>query len=134
MLYDADCGVCRWLLGRILTWDRAGNLRVLALQTPEAQALLAAVPEDEWMKSWHLVDRAGTVHSAGDAFPSLLDELPMGKLLKPAVVLGRIPVNASYRWFAANRSLFGKYVPAAAKEKAQNLIDGRTAGVRDLPA
>lgn len=126
MLYDADCGVCRWLLGRILTWDRAGNLRVLALQTDEARELLGAVPEDEWMTSWHLVDRDGVVHSAGNAFPVLLGQLPGGALLKPFARLGAAPLNAGYRWFAANRSLFGRYVTDAAKARAQVRINART--------
>src|SRR5436190_23119771 len=27
LLYDRDCGFCRWLLGKVLAWDRRGVLR-----------------------------------------------------------------------------------------------------------
>lgn len=41
VLYDCDCGFCRWSVGRLLAWDRAGRLRPLAIQSPEGQRLLA---------------------------------------------------------------------------------------------
>ena len=44
VLYDGDCGLCKWLLAGLLRFDRAGRLRPLALQRPEAEALLADVP------------------------------------------------------------------------------------------
>lgn len=126
ILYDADCGVCRWLLAKILTWDRAANLRPVALQSDEARQLLAGVPEDRWMSSWHLVDREGVVHSAGDAFEVLLPELPGGRALVPAVRAGRRPLNAGYDWFAANRSHFGRRLPSSWKRRAKAKIAARS--------
>ena len=38
VLYDADCGFCRWSLGKLLAWDRRRLLRPVALQDPEAEA------------------------------------------------------------------------------------------------
>ena len=32
LLYDADCGFCRWAIDKLLAWDRAGRLRPAALQ------------------------------------------------------------------------------------------------------
>ena len=26
VLYDADCGFCRWAIDKLLVWDRAGRL------------------------------------------------------------------------------------------------------------
>ena len=40
VLYDADCGFCKWLLSALLRWDRAARLHPIALQRPEADELL----------------------------------------------------------------------------------------------
>ena len=41
VLYDADCGFCRWCLAQLLRLDRHGRLRPVALQDPEADLLLS---------------------------------------------------------------------------------------------
>jgi predicted DCC family thiol-disulfide oxidoreductase YuxK len=58
ILYDADCGFCRWSLGKLLAWDRPRRLRPVALQDPEADALLGGMEEERRMASWHLVTRS----------------------------------------------------------------------------
>ena len=78
LLYDADCGFCRWSLGWVLRWDREQRLDPVALQDPRSDRLLASVPAAERMRSWHLVDADGTVQSAGAAAPPLLRMLPAG--------------------------------------------------------
>src|SRR3954471_5073600 len=71
LLYDRDCGFCRWCLGKVLGWDRRRSIRPVAIQSEEGERLLAGLPEDERVSSWHLVDGDGTVRSAGAAFPGL---------------------------------------------------------------
>ncbi|MDP9187873.1 MAG: DUF393 domain-containing protein, partial [Actinomycetota bacterium] len=61
VLYDRDCGFCRWSLSKLLAWDRSGRLRPVALQDPEADRLLAGMPEEERMDSWHWVTGDGDV-------------------------------------------------------------------------
>ena len=39
VLYDADCGLCNWLLAGLLRWDRAARLHPIALGRPEADDL-----------------------------------------------------------------------------------------------
>ena len=51
VLYDADCGFCKWALAGVLRWDRAGRLRPIALQRPEADELLAELSGEERMRS-----------------------------------------------------------------------------------
>lgn len=123
LLYDNDCGFCRWALGWILRWDRKGELRPVALQDPEADLLLKDVPDR--MSSWHLVDPDGGVNSAGPALAPLFRLLPGGAPL--AAVADRFPGAAGrgYRWVADHRSWFGKPVTAAAKRRADALIDER---------
>jgi predicted DCC family thiol-disulfide oxidoreductase YuxK len=104
VLYDADCGFCKWLLGGLLRWDRGGRLRPVALQAAEAAELLADLPSEERMASWHLVSPAGRRWSGGAALPPLLRLLPRGRA--PAAVVARFPrlTDRGYRWVAEHRT------------------------------
>ena len=108
LLYDSDCGFCRWSIDRILRWDRRRRIRALALQAPEADELLGPMDHDRKMASWHLVNENGTVYSAGAAAGPLLRHLPGGK---PLAVLAETfpgPTAALYRLIARNREKFGR--------------------------
>src|SRR5947209_9009784 len=67
VLYDADCGLCKWLLAALLRWDRAGLLLPLALQRHEADAFLGELAPEERIASWHLVSPSRERRSAGAA-------------------------------------------------------------------
>jgi predicted DCC family thiol-disulfide oxidoreductase YuxK len=114
LLYDSDCGFCRWSVDKVLAWDRRRALRVLALQDPEAKALLPGMDEAKKMASWHLVAPDGQVYSAGDAAPPLLRLLPGGRA--PATLLEAFPrlTNRAYRFVARNRDSFGRLVGQSA--------------------
>jgi predicted DCC family thiol-disulfide oxidoreductase YuxK len=125
LLYDRDCGFCRWCLGKVLAWDRRRSLRPVAIQSEEANRLLAGMPEDQRLASWHLVDGEGAVRSAGAAFPGLLRLLPGGAPL--AALTSRAPraTDRAYRWVAGNRSRWGKLVTDGAKRRADQRIEDR---------
>jgi predicted DCC family thiol-disulfide oxidoreductase YuxK len=125
ILYDADCGFCRTCLALVLAWDRRRLLRPVALQSPEAERLLAGMPEERRMASWHLVAKGGEAHSAGAAFPPLLRMLPGGRPF--AALTARFPraVQSAYELIADNRSRLGRLVPARAKRSADRLITQR---------
>lgn len=114
LLYDADCGVCKFILARVLELDR-GKYRPLALQDPRAAELLPGLSEEERMKSFHIVDPDGTVHSAGDGLAELIPGLE------------RFPGIASraYWLVAGNRSALGKLIPDAAQRQARRRIAAR---------
>jgi predicted DCC family thiol-disulfide oxidoreductase YuxK len=125
LLYDADCGFCRWSLAKILAWDRRGALRPVSLQSEEADELLRGMPEEQRMASWHLVDPEGELHSAGAGLPPLLRLLPGGA---PAAALAaRAPrlTERGYRWVAGHRSLFGRLISDGAKRRADRRIADR---------
>lgn len=125
LLYDSDCGFCRWCLGKVLAWDRRHSLRPVAIQSEEAERLLAGMPEEQRLASWHLVDADGTVRSAGAAFPGLFRLLPGGAPL--AGLTSRIPTatDRAYRWVAGNRSRWGRLVTDGAKRRADRRIEDR---------
>ncbi|HSD23703.1 MAG TPA: DCC1-like thiol-disulfide oxidoreductase family protein [Solirubrobacterales bacterium] len=125
LLYDRDCGFCRWCLGKVLAWDRRGALRPIAIQSEEADELLAGMPEERRLASWHLIDGDGTVRSAGDAFPGLFRRLPGGAPF--AALTARAPraTDRAYRWVAGNRTRWGKLVTDGAKRRADERIAAR---------
>ena len=127
MLYDRDCGFCRWSLGQLLALDRRSRLRPVALGTAEADELLADLPPQERSASWHLVSPNGRRTSAGAAAPPLLRLLPGGRL--PAAALAAAPklTERAYRWVADHRLPLGRMIPTRAKRRADARIAQREA-------
>lgn len=125
VIYDADCGFCNWLLALLLRWDRAEQLHPVALQRPEADALLAELTIAERNASWHLVSPSGERHSGGAAFAPVLNLLPAGRTLGAGVA--RVPklADRAYRWTAAHRMQLSRWVPAAAKRRAKARVRER---------
>jgi predicted DCC family thiol-disulfide oxidoreductase YuxK len=122
ILYDADCGLCKWLLSALLRWDRAALLHPVALQRSEAEDLLPELALPERMASWHLISPTGERYSGGAALPRLLRLLPAGRL--PAAGFARFPglTDHGYRWVAEHRSQLSKWVPSSAKQRASRRV------------
>ncbi len=126
ILFDSDCGFCRWALGWVLRWDRAHTLVPVEIQSAEGQALLSAVDPAERLRSWHLAPQDADVRSAGAAFPGLFSVLPgagpLGALARRAPGLTR----RGYEFVAGRRGSFGRLVTTGAKARADRLIAART--------
>ncbi len=115
LLYDADCGLCKFVVARVLELDRARRLRPVALQDPRAAELLPGLDAEERLKSFHLVD-SGAVHSAGEGLAELVP------------LLRRFPRLSSrlYWLVAGNRDRLGKLIPGFARRQADRRIAART--------
>jgi predicted DCC family thiol-disulfide oxidoreductase YuxK len=100
ILFDGRCRFCRGCVERLLRWDRSGRLRPVALQDPEADALLGGMGEARKRGSWHLVTADGRVYSAGAAFPPLLRLLPGGRPLAALTATFPLTTDRAYRWVA----------------------------------
>ena len=136
ILYDPDCGFCRVCVALVLTWDRAGRLKPVALGTGEANDLLRGMPEAEQWASWHLLDsrclpnRAEDdalsnhpeISSGGAAFSGLFRLLPGGGPL--ARFAQRFPgaADKGYRWVAERRGAVGRMVPGRVRRWADRVI------------
>jgi predicted DCC family thiol-disulfide oxidoreductase YuxK len=119
LLYDADCGFCRWSAARILRWDRRRGLRAVALQDPEADRLLAGMAPERRAASWHLVAGGRGIASAravsgGAAVAPLARLLPGGTVV--AAIAETLPglTDRAYRWVAAHRDGLGRALGARA--------------------
>ena len=129
VLYDGECGLCKWLLCGLLAWDRTVRLHPLALQRPESEQLLADLTPEERIASWHLISPEGGRRSGGAALAPLLHLLPRGRF--PAAAFARLPTltDRSYRWVAEHRSRLSKLVPTRVKQRADECVRRRE---RDL--
>jgi predicted DCC family thiol-disulfide oxidoreductase YuxK len=108
VLYDDDCGFCKWSLNKILAWDRRQRLRPVAIQSDEGQALLAKVPERERLDSWHLALPSGELFSAGAAAAPLAELLPGGSPLARLFRSFPGPTERAYRYVASHRDRFAR--------------------------
>jgi predicted DCC family thiol-disulfide oxidoreductase YuxK len=110
ILYDDDCGFCRWSVDVVLRWDRRRELLAVPIASAEGTSLLSEVPERRRLESWHLRDPDGEIRSAGAAIPALLRLLPGGGPL--GALAARMPrtVERLYALVARNRSRLGRVV------------------------
>jgi predicted DCC family thiol-disulfide oxidoreductase YuxK len=110
LLYDDECGFCRWSVSKVLAWDGARRVRPVALQDDEASELLGGMDPAKRMRSWHLVGIDGSVSSGGDAVAPLLRLLPGGSALAPVVAAFPKTTRRAYVWVAAHRDRLGRIV------------------------
>ena len=112
LVYDEDCGFCRWCVRKILAWDRGRRLDPLPLQSPEADRLLPGMKDAVRASSWHLVARDGAVYSAGAAAAPLLTMLPGGRPLAAMARAFPKTTERLYRGVADHRDRLGRLVRA----------------------
>jgi len=101
VLYDGTCGLCRRSKANLETWRTAGSLRFLALQSPEARALLPDLDEKAYMGAMHVVDD-GRIYSAHDGWYRLMRLAPLPLALMAALT-PRFIARLGYAWIARNR-------------------------------
>ena len=128
VLYDRDCGFCRFSMGVLLAWDRRRRLRPVAIQSEEGLRLLAGLPPAEQLASAHAIGADGRVYSGGRAVAPVLRRLPAGG--PPAALAERIPslTERAYGAVAGRRGALGRLVPARARRWADRLVAERAAG------
>ena len=126
LLYDRDCGFCRWCTSVLLAWDRRRLLRPVAIQSAEGARLLADLEGPARLASWHLVDRGGRRHSGAAALGPLMNHLPLGAPLGALARAFPSTADRAYRAVAAHRSRLGRLIGAGARSRADRRIGDRT--------
>ena len=127
VLYDRDCGFCRWSLAKVLSLDRRRSLRPVALQDPEADVLLKGMNEERRYASAHVVTEDGSVFSGGEAVAPLVRLLPAGAPFSAVARLLSRPLNAGYRVVVRYRGALGRRLSPEAKDRATGQIDRHAA-------
>jgi predicted DCC family thiol-disulfide oxidoreductase YuxK len=125
VLYDDDCGFCRWSLGVLLSWDRGRLLWPAPINDPVGDRWLAGMPVGDRLASWHLVQDGGRVSSAGRALAEALAYVPGGVVVAPLLRLAPGLVERAYRLVADHRSAFSRFVPRRAVRRATARIQDR---------
>lgn len=108
ILFDNDCGFCRWSLSKILAWDRHGQLRPVALQSPDADDLLKGMDPERKMASWHLLAPDGRTYSGGQAVSPLARLLPAGAPIAWLASAFPRTTDRAYWWVARHRDRLGR--------------------------
>jgi predicted DCC family thiol-disulfide oxidoreductase YuxK len=108
VLYDRDCGFCKWSLDKILVWDRPKRIRAVPIQSEEGARLLAGMDSEERLDSWHFVGDQGKVYSGGAAAEPLARILPCGRPL--ALIFSMFPglTDRAYRSVAGHRDRWAR--------------------------
>jgi predicted DCC family thiol-disulfide oxidoreductase YuxK len=132
VLYDSDCGFCKVMLAVLLRWDRAGRLTPLPIQSSRGEDLLCDMTSSDRLTSWHLIDDAGVVRSAGAGLPVVFAALPGGSAI--ARLASRFPNATSllYERVAAHRALLARPLSARARAWASAVIEERTRSAVDI--
>lgn len=127
VLYDEDCGFCRWGVDLLLRLDGRHALKAVPIQGHEGAYLLPSLTPDEQLESWHVRSPDGRLWSGGGAVRPVLGLLPGGKGL--ASLAARFPgtVDRLYRFVARHRSTLGRLVGVRACAVDPS---ARTSGVR----
>jgi predicted DCC family thiol-disulfide oxidoreductase YuxK len=108
VLYDEDCGFCRWSTDKLKAWDTRHRLTFAAIQGPQGAELLHAVPEAEWLGSMHAVTPDGRVWSGGQAVRVILPQLPGGGILASIAAAFPGATDTTYRLVARHRERLGR--------------------------
>jgi predicted DCC family thiol-disulfide oxidoreductase YuxK len=108
VLYDEDCGFCRWSADKLRRWDKRGRLTFAPIQSARGADLLHAVPVAERLDSMHAVTTDGRVWSGGQAFRVILAELAGGSALAPIAATFPGATEWIYRLVARHRQRLGR--------------------------
>lgn len=106
VLYDDDCGFCRWSAAMLGRWDRRRRLAFAPIQASDD--LLSPVPVGERLTAMHVVELDGRVWTGGAALTRLALLLPGAG---PLAAVGRAApglAEGAYRLVADRRAALGR--------------------------
>jgi predicted DCC family thiol-disulfide oxidoreductase YuxK len=127
VLYDEDCGVCRWTADGLRRWDRRGVFTFRSIQAAESEGALDALEPGARYASWHVIERDGRIWSAGAAIPPVMRRLPGGAPI--ATFAGAFPAltERAYGFVVRHRTGLGTMLG----QRACSVDPSRAAGARE---
>lgn len=122
VLYDNDCGLCRWSMAWALRHDGRKRLVAVPIQSPLGAEVLAELDEQERLRSAHVVDEHGARRSGGAAAADVLSELAPTRALGRLASRAPAPTSLLYDFVATHRHGFGRFVRQRARQRADELL------------
>jgi predicted DCC family thiol-disulfide oxidoreductase YuxK len=122
VLYDADCGFCRWAMAWALDHDSRRAIVAVPIQSPLGSQLLADLSPDERLAAAHVIRDDGARDSGGAAAAEVLAALPRTRSLAWLACRLPAPTAALYGLVATHRHGFGRFVGAGARRRADRLL------------
>jgi predicted DCC family thiol-disulfide oxidoreductase YuxK len=121
VLFDADCGFCRWAMAWALRLDRRALLVAVPIQSELGGELLADLSASERLSAAHVVEGDGRRRSAGAAAATVLAALAPTRLARLARRSPRT-TELLYAAVAGQRAPLGRLVSAGARRRADRLV------------
>jgi len=126
LLYDGECGLCNFLVRRLLRADKSGRLRFAPLQGGPAQAYLRAkgLPTEDFdslvfVPDWEAPDRSEPLLRTDGALAAAAEAGGVWRLVAWLRVLPAWLRDPFYKLVARTRyALFGEYRPTPLPDPA----------------
>jgi predicted DCC family thiol-disulfide oxidoreductase YuxK len=110
VIYDGNCGICSAIVARLVEWDKAGILELIASQSPEVPRRFAWISPGAFKQSLQVVRLSDNrTWQGAAAVEELLNVLPRGRAISWLfhIPFARGLAERSYRAFARNRHRLG---------------------------
>jgi predicted DCC family thiol-disulfide oxidoreductase YuxK len=122
VVYDADCGFCRWSMAWALAHDSSSALLAAPIQSQLGGQLLADLSPGERLDAAHVISDDGSRQSGGAAVAEVLGTLPRTRALGRLARALPAPTGALYGLVASRRHRFGRLLGREARRRADRLL------------
>jgi predicted DCC family thiol-disulfide oxidoreductase YuxK len=123
LLYDEDCGFCRWSADKIRAWDSRRALAFVSIQGETGTDLLYAVPPERRLDSMHALTLDGRVWSGGEAVRVIVARLPGGAVVASIARAFPEATEIVYRQVVRNRQRLGRWLGMTACSVDPSRVD-----------
>jgi predicted DCC family thiol-disulfide oxidoreductase YuxK len=122
VLFDADCGFCRWAMAWALRLDRRDLLVAVPIQSELGGELLVDLTASERLSAARVVEEEGHRRSAGAAAAAVLAALAPTRALARLARRSPGTTELLYAAVAGQRGHLGRLVSAGARRRADRLL------------
>jgi predicted DCC family thiol-disulfide oxidoreductase YuxK len=123
VLYDADCGFCRWAAAWALRLDHRSVLVAAPIQSSLGSELLVDLAPGDRLAAAHVVGEDGCRQSGGAAAAEVLGAIDRTRLLARLARSSPRTTDRLYAAVAKRRISLGRFVGRQARRRADRLLD-----------
>jgi predicted DCC family thiol-disulfide oxidoreductase YuxK len=122
VLYDSDCGFCRWAMAWVVRLDRRDELAAVPIQSSLGSELLVDLDPDDRLATAHAIDDDGR-RSGGAAAVEVLAVIDPTRVLARLARASPRTTNRLYGAVATRRTSLGRFVGRRARQRADRLLE-----------